>query len=265
MALYDFYGNIIVDPESQLMLKRNNETLVGEFLSVAQSYLGKTDIEYKDGDSIIWKSTATNGIDCSSYVALCLMGWPYEKTPYYTHQYIDRDTWEANIEDYSWTLSTVQYKLSRFIDGHNPDERMRLASQLGRWMESRGQKVPLTNGFRDVMPGDIVFWANKRQSTGDWSNSDWYDHISHIGIILSKENAPNTYVDDSGNTRTWDKDKYPFKHTIIEVTTTTPPCTTSRWLERKQEDPTYQWSSCVNTIVMICRPDLGAIQPTINE
>lgn len=267
MSIYNVYGNEITaggdgGEQSRLTVKRNNAALVTEFLTVAQSYLNKTDIEYKDGDTVIYKSTATNGIDCSTYVGLCLMGYPYSKSPYATGNYISPYSWVENSEDYDWALPTIRYKISRFIDGHNPDEIVRLACQLAAWMQSRNQVVPMTNGFLDVMPGDIVFWGHRVQATGEWIHPDWFMHINHVGIILSKEAAPDTFVDGDGITRNWDKSKYPYKHTIIDVGNTTPTCRTTHWLEEGQEDASKIYANNVNTVVMVCRPDFGAMSST---
>lgn len=263
MAIYDFFGNPEIVASSALTVKKNNPALVTEMLTVAQSYLNQTDIEYADGNTILDKSTASDGIDCSTYVGLVLMGYAYTDSPYYTQQYKAPDSWTEN-DDYVWSLPIVRYKASKYADGNNPTDRCRYASQLARLMRERGQEVSIANGFRDVMPGDIVFWAAKYSSTGEWVNPTFYEHISHVGIVLSKENAPNTYVDDGGTTRTWDKSTYPYKHTIIEVTSVDPdtPCINTRYLERRMENAAYLWDSNVNTVAMICRPDLGCIEPS---
>lgn len=258
MAIYDISGNVLTSEKEQITLKKNSEALVDQFLTVARSYLTQTSITYKDGDTVFYKDTQTNGIDCSTYVGLCLMGYAFEDTPYYTGQYHSVGSWVEN-DDFNWTLPVINYHTSRFIDGHNPDERVRLASQMARWMIERGWSVPMTDGFRDVMPGDIVWWGRKNQD-GSWYRPEWYKHINHIGIILSKEDAPNTYT-TGGQTYNWDKDKYPYKHMIIEVTALTPPpCVANYWLERGQEDPTNVYQNNVNTVVAICRPDLGALR-----
>lgn len=267
MPIYDISGNEIVGEESPIVtLKRNDEALVTEFLTVAQSYLNQTDITYKDGDTVFYTSQATNGIDCSTYVGLCLMGYAYEDSPYYTHQYKAVDAWIENTA-HNWAINTMMYQVSRYIDGSNPSERLRLACQFARWMIERNQSVPIDNGFRDVEPGDIVWWGRKVSGTDEWYRPDWYLHINHIGIVLTKEDAPDTYTYKDGNnvtqTGTWDKTKYPFKHQIIEVTALTPPpCVANYWLERGQEDPTNVYTNNVNTIVAICRPDLGALTPS---
>ena len=263
MTLYDTDGNAIIVGENRVdvdvkTVKRNDEDLVGQFLNVARSYLGQTSITYKDGDTVFYKDTATNGIDCSTYVGLCLMGYAFEDTPYYTGNYHSVDSWVENAV-YNWAINVLGYKCSRFIDGHNPDEKVRLACQMARWMIERGQSVPMDNGFRDVMPGDIVWWGRKT-SDGEWYRPDWYLHINHIGIVLTRETPPDTYV-SGGVTYTWDKEKYPFKHQIIEVTALTPPpCVANYWLERGQEDPTKVDINNVNTVVAICRPDFGALR-----
>ena len=262
MPIYDVSGNLVLSANTgMLTVKKNNKEYVDEFLAVARSYLGQTSIEYNDGNTIFYKETSTNGIDCSTFVGLCLMGYAFEDSPYYTHQYKAFDSWVENSE-YDWSVATMRYQISRYIDGHNPDERLRLACQFARWMDERGQSVPMTNGFRDVMPGDIVFWGHRRQSTGEWVHPDWYLHINHIGIVLSKEPAPNTF-EVNGVTYNWNKLKYPFKHTIIEVTAVTPPCINTNWLEMGQEDATKIYANNVNTVVAICRPDLGALTPSV--
>lgn len=261
MSIYDVHGNkIIEDATAGVMLKRNDTELVSQFLAVARSYLNHSEIEYEDGNTVFYNTGATNGIDCSTFVGLCLMGYTFEESPYYTHQYKQFDAWEANTD---WAVATMRYTASRYIDGHNPDERLRLACQFAKWMTDRGQLVPMKDGFRDVMPGDIVFWGHKSSSTGEWIHPDWYLHINHIGIILSKELAPDTYEYETagGNvvTANWDKIKYPFKHQIIEVTAVTPPCINTHWLEEGQESTTKIYANNVNTVVAICRPDLGAL------
>lgn len=254
MAVYDIDGNVISN-----RYKRNNDALVTDFLTVAQTYLNQNTIEYKDGDTIIYKSTATNGIDCSTFVNLCLMGYEFNDTPYVTHTYISPTSWVAN-SDYNWSICPLKYQISRYIDNSNPTEMVRLACQLGRWMQERNQVVSMAQGFIDVLPGDIVFYARKSQDTGDWINPTWWKHINHVGIILTKEDAPNTYVDGNGVTQNWDKTKYPYKHTIIDVGRTTPPCRDSHWLEEGQEDSTNVYENNVNTVCLICRPDLGSLQ-----
>ena len=128
MSIYDVHGNkIIEDVTAGVMLKRNDTELVSQFLAVARSYLNHSEIEYKDGNTVFYNTGATNGIDCSTFVGLCLMGYTFEESPYYTHQYKQFDAWEANAD---WAVATMRYTVSRYIDGHNPDERLRLACQF---------------------------------------------------------------------------------------------------------------------------------------
>lgn len=263
MALYDVNGNEITFESTGgnlITVKKNNTVLVNDFLSVAQTYLNQNSLVYRDGDTIMYKSTATNGIDCSTYAWLCLMGYDFQSTPYYTELYKSPDSWVANVSNHKWAINARNYKISRYEDGSEPNEVVHLACQFARWMEERNQVVPLTNGFIDVLPGDVIFWARKDIDTGEWMHPTWYKKINHIGFVLSKEDAPNTYIDGNGNTQTWDKTKYPYKHTIIDVRVETPPCQTLHWLEEGQEDPTNVYKNNVNTVVMVCRPDFGALQ-----
>lgn len=245
--------------QANYTFKRNNVQLVSEFLTVAQTYLGQTDIEYKDGQTVFWTSSETNGIDCVTFVLLCMLGYPYSETPYATGNYIAVDAWKANTEEYDWAINPTEYKVSRLRNDTSP-EMLRLACQLARWMGRRNQVVSMNDGFRDVLPGDIVFWGRKVDNDGtiEWRHPTWFLHINHVGIVLSKEDAPDTFEVD-GTTYNWDKAKYPYKHTIIDVGETTPPCRTTHWLEEGQEDTTNVYKNNVNTIALICRPDLGAL------
>ena len=272
MSVFDISGNKIDAEQTaaeQLTVKRNSEELVNQFLSVAQSYLNQNSIVYRDGNTIFYKDTASDGIDCSTYVGLCLSGYPFNKTPYVTGNYIAPSAWKPNSDDYNWAVCPLQYTASRFENGSNAGEMVRLACQLGNWMSQRNQVVPMTNGFIDVQPGDIVFWGHRSKSTGEWLHPTWFKHINHVGIILSKEDAPDTfeYVDGNGVTQTgiWNKAKYPYKHRIIEVSVVTPPCRDSGWLEQGQEDSTNIWVNNVNTVVLICRPDFGALNLSSGE
>jgi len=261
MPVYNIDGEPISADGNAVTVKRNDLSMVDDFLSVARSYLGQTGMNYSDGNTIFYTDQPTTGIDCSTYAMLCMMGYSYEESPYYTKQYKNPDSWEANTL-HNWGISPIQYKISRYIDGSSPTESIHLACQIARWMTERSQVVPLGNGFRDVLPGDVVFWAIKKRVSNEWWNPTWYLHISHIGLILSKEDAPDTYEVD-GTTYTWDKSKYPFKHTIIEVYQEQAggsPCQNNRWLELRQEDPTNVYGNNVNTIAMIARPDLGALR-----
>lgn len=262
MSIYDVEGNVISaggdSEESHITVVQNNAALVTEFLTVAQTYLGQTSIVYADGHTIFYNDYKTsNGIDCSTYVGLVMMGWTFAKSPYTTGVYFSVDEWEANTEDYAWALPTLRYHLSRYIDGSSPNSPVRVAAQIGRWLYNRNRVVPMSDGFRDVQPGDIVFYAIKN-SSGQWVHPDWWMHINHIAIVLSKEDAPDTYVDSGGTTRAWDKDRFPYKHTLIQVGDTTPPCFNTYWLERGQEG-TDMTKNNVNTVCLICRPDLGAM------
>lgn len=265
MSLYQF-GNGQEIPISGasapnlFTFQRNNPESVAEFLTVAQSYAGLTSIVYNDGNTPLYLSGETNGIDCSTFVGLCLMGIPYSKSPYATGVYGGPSALKANTADYPWAIRPMDYAISRYTDGHNATEMVRLACQMGRWLRERCREVPLTNGLVDVQPGDIVLWGRKVKSTGAWLRDDWYEHINHIGIVSGKEAAPNTYsyVDSDGVTQTgtWDKSKYPYMHTIIESTSVTPTIRTTMVLEEGQAHPLDVYKNNVNTIRFIVRPDL---------
>ena len=55
------------------------------------------------------------------------------------------------------------------------------------------------------------------------------------------------------------KDSGTYGAVATDATLTPPPCVMRYWLERGQEDPTKVDVNNANTVVAVCRPDLGAL------
>lgn len=243
----------------ELYIGENTVSGAAELLAVAASYLNQNSIAYDDGQTPIYYTTATTGIDCSTFVILCLLGLSYADSPYSTGNY---GPWKQalNIEDYDWATNPLLYTISRYTDDTNPDEMVRLACQVGRWLNGRCKVVPLTEDFSGAQPGDVVFYAYKSRTTEDWRNPTYWMHISHVAIVYSVEDAPDNYsytVDGETVTIPWDKSRFPLKHTVIEATARTPPCTTARYLEIDQEDQTNVYRANCNTVCLILRPNFS--------
>lgn len=251
-------GGTVDDTQGRYTVKRNNLVNVQQMLDVGRTYLGKGltygQVTVFDRDNIVYQA-----IDCSAFTMLTVMGIPYNDSPYYTNVPIARSAWQNNA-NYPWTINLAMYKKSTYADGHAADTLIRNAAAIGHFYYDRNAVVPMTNGFRDVEPGDIVFYAYKN-SSGNWYMSDRWMHIAHIEIIATKEAAPDTYVGADGVTYTWDKTKYPYKHGIIGVRTSTPTAvTTAPFLENGHaEDPADMTHADVRTACLIVRPDLGAL------
>lgn len=250
-------GNLVKG--NDLYVDTNPSANVSEILTVAESYLNQTGIQYNDGNTPIYLSTQTNGIDCSTFIMFCLLGIPFSDSPYSTSVYGGPYALTPNLTDYDWAQDPMLFGISRYIDGSSPDEMIRLACQLGRWFSERCKVIPLSNGFSAAQPGDLVWYASKNPDTGDWRNQTWWKHINHIAMVYSVEDAPDnySYVSD-GQTVTipWDKVKYPYKHTIIDCGGTTPPCRTTQYLEIGQEDTTNVYKNNCNTVCLIVRTNL---------
>lgn len=266
IGLYDmitgtFYGNSgtgTLSKGSDLYISENTIAKTDEILAVAESYLNQTSIVYNDGNTPIYLTTSTNGIDCSTFVILCLLGITYSNSPYSTGVYGGAYSFSPNTSSYDWAIDPMDYCISRYIDNSNADEIVRLACQLGRWISGRCKVISLANGFSAAQPGDVVFYAAKNRTTGEWNNPTWWKHINHVAIVYSVEAAPDTYsYESNGQTITipWNKTKYPYKHTIIDCGNTTPPCRTSRFMESGQEDFTNVYANNGNTVCLIVRPN----------
>ena len=246
------------DTQGRYTVRRNNLANIQQMLAVGASYIGSGlaygQVTVFDRDNIIYDS-----IDCSAFVMLTLMGISFEDSPYTTRVPIVRNSWEAN-SDYPWALNICMYKKSTYADGHASDQLIRNAAAIGRFFYDRNAVVPMTNGFRDVEPGDVVLYAKKTDG-GDWYMPDRWMHISHIEIIANKTPAPDTYVDVNGVTQNWDKSRYPFRHGIMgargsQDTIWGPD---KVFLEQGMEDATLVTKNNCNTACLIVRPDLGAL------
>lgn len=264
MELYKYDSTPIIG--AGVNSRRNNADKVAELLAVAQSYQDKTSIAYHDGQSVIYDSSYWDRCDCSSFVTLCLLGRAYGDTPYGNASMRGVGWKPTPCPDYNWAINPLEHQANRYVDGHGASERVLLATLQARWMMRMGWAVDISDGFTAIEPGDILFWARKTAG-GDWVHPDWYLHINHIGFVLTKEPAPDTYIGGvDGLEHEWDKTKYPYKHMTIEVfgaEGATPACQ-SRLLERNHYMPDYMQANDINTVCLVCRPDLGALSEVIS-
>lgn len=256
--------------------EKSNPVCVDEFLSVAGSYVNRY---YTSGNSTKYymsygfntvlsnQYNGKGGIDCSSYVGLVLRGIPFEETEYNTDgvsvndpEEVEDDgtdveeldvteyTYDAN-PDYDWSINPYKYELPFVLYGHEDDMRqVRTASQLGQWMQLMGRSVWIDKHLANLLPGDIVFFA-KQYSNGRWIQEQRYMNISHVAIVKSKELAPQN--------ADWNTELYPYKHTIYEVSGQHAGACGEFVLEAANR--TGMTKNGVDTLVLVCRPDLGRI------
>ena len=259
--------------------QKNNQVSVAEIIGVAKSYYNVRLKE--DGTPLFFYDTLHTptsdnfnvndpiyggAIDCSTYIGLVLRGIPVSKSPYKSllgenysdfvdediveddvngdsdNDGVDTDAWRgssllANTNDYSWAINPFEWS-NKVVNSGQP-QPVRRASQLAQWMHERGMSIPLDETFSNVEPGDIIFWA-KTDSDGNYTQPNRYKHISHVALCISKKEAP---TDDPEI-----PSKYPWKHTMLEVTTISP-YVLNRTLEKVKPEE----------VVMVCRPDLGAL------
>lgn len=273
---------LFIKESGTITIKKNNPIAVAEMINVAKSYYN---VRYKeDGETprFIYDANRTptsdnfdvtdpvygGAIDCSTYVSLVLRGIQVWNSPYKSlidnitdddsslngsdddntkteenPNEDDTNVWDPssidkNNIDFTWAINPAEWKNQISIDS---DEvfPVRRASQMAQWMYERGQCLPLDETFSNLEPGDLIFWA-KEDSNGDYIRPSRWNHISHVAICIGKTDAP---TDDPKF-----PSKYPYKHTMLEVTTKAP-YVLNRTLEKCSP----------SSVVMICRPDLGSI------
>ena len=190
-----------------------NPSVADEMVAVARSYYEKDAEHYNatkvhlfgyDQGSTCFDSgfgtTEGNHLDCSAFIGLVLRGVPDEKSPY-PLPFADRARWDTEgalvSSDYSWAVDPYEWE----FPGDSGKSNIRTASAICQWMMSRGCSVDFKGDFSNVEPGDIVFYASRKD--GDWAKPDRFMHISHVAICATKEESSEL----AG---------YPFKHQIYD-------------------------------------------------
>ena len=268
----------LLDIVTENKSEKNNQIFVSEMIGVARSYY-KARIDNESNNTFIYNATSTpldsgynsegdkkNAIDCSTFVGLVLRGIPFKKSPYASLledsgvlDENDKDTGDENGNndehddiydgalwdplnlkanpEYSWSINPMDWELKKNMNKEDLYP-VRTASQLAQWAFERGWAVPLDPLFTNLEPGDLIFWAKKKN--GEYLQPNRYKQISHVAICVSKYNRPENDVNFP--------EKYPWKHTTYEVSTTAP-YVLNRTIEKCSPED----------IVMICRPDLGSL------
>jgi predicted nucleic acid-binding Zn-ribbon protein len=266
--------------EANTNCRKNDPEYVAEFLDVARSYYkarynghGEPTFIYNTGNTIFdydyeineEEEKFGNSIDCSTFVGLILRGLSIKNSPYahlvdstqegeeeeedngndegYHDEYDEfgeNGTWDPTSINADvncpWAVNLMEWSLPK-VSGGEP-KPIRTASQIAQWMCERGLNIPVDPTFSNLEPGDIIFWA--KTESGAYKNPNRFKQISHVAICQGK------YPRTEGDTIS---DVYPWKHTMLEVTSKAP-YVLNRTLEKcRPED-----------VVMICRPDLGSIR-----
>lgn len=227
---------------SHITTKRNNPTYVDQIISKAQSYLNQG---FTYGQTTIFDTNSTaKNIDCSTYVGLLLRGRAYNETGYGNSSVSVSTTRTAN-SNVVWSINPFDYE--NIIENNtSTKEPVRTASQLAEWMVDMGQIVPIDEHLANILPGDIIFYGRKVTSTGTWMKPNRFMHINHVAIVVSKQQATR----EDG----WDIEQYPYKHIAYEAASIEGAIGT-RILELDGDE----YGTNVNTLVLVCRPDLGSI------
>lgn len=262
---------------------RNNPDKIAEILAVAWTYRDNGSAMTYGQSTCFDNNTYVNTIDCSTFVGLCLRGIPYQDTPYYSHEDRPMDDYPAN-PSYTWSINPFDYKLAG-----EPTMRIRSASRLAKWLINQRRQIPLDGKLANVEPGDIVFYS-RLNSDGSPVNPHRFMYMTHVALVISKRRVTEysstaTYAKgdlvqynsalyeakaaistaeawtSSHWTKLvdgWDISVVPYYHQTMESTTTTPTININ-YLEKQWDSPTVYTSSNINTLSLVCRPDLGSL------
>ena len=229
---------------------RNNPLYVRQICDVAETYYehrsdstdGVADMQY-GVDSATRIDSYTKQIDCSTYVTLCLMGIPYTDTQYYTKTDTPASSLVPNPQ-YTWSIDPRLYDYYPDDLTGEPNGGAR-ASQLAEWMIDMGWRVPKDKKLLNLEVGDILFYARTNEAGSQLAQPDRFMCINHIAICTDKQkNISGTGL--------------PYTYTLTEVTNVKP-CVRKKVVEDGWDTPDVINVNNYNTLVLICRPDLGSI------
>lgn len=244
----------------QITTKRNNPTYIAQLKELAEEWyehrndivLGSKAMIYGN-TSILNTSSYTRQIDCSTFVGMLLRGYGFLDTPYATGIGANPNSWIANSE-YNWAINPFDY-VNYSRNNSSSRTAVRYASQLAEMMIQSGRTVPIDRYYANIEPGDVLFFSRHDQETEDWYEPLRFKHINHVALCITKEKA--TTADG------WDTATYPWKHTFIEVghedAENPDGVIKIKFLELPQNDASDIYENNINTLCLVCRPDLGSI------
>lgn len=244
----------------QITTKKGNPVYIGELATLARDWyshrndvVGGSKAMVYGNNSILNTSSYTREIDCSTFVGMLLRGYSFSQTPYATGQGASPDSWTGNTT-YNWAFNPFDYSNYSRLNSQSRT-KVRYASQLAEMMVERGQTVPIDRYYANIEPGDVLFFARHDSTTNDWYEPLRFKHVNHVAICIAKEKA--TSAND------WDTTTYPWKHTYAEVEhedeTTPDGVVNIKILEQPQGDTSAIFENNINTLCLVCRPDLGSI------
>lgn len=198
-----------------------------EVVAVARSYYdnradGQGNPRFRYGQQNTYRTTpfVLGNIDCSAFIGLVLRGIPYGSSPYGEYYNagnsigdeitFDPDSVRCNPA-LSWPVDPRSYVSVTYTkdetDGDPAGGAVDVtdsttsktvvptaAANLAQMLCSVGDIVPLTDDFRYVQPGDIIFWAEKK-SNGNWIQPNRFLRISHVAVCTGAENGTHTYLE----------------------------------------------------------------------
>lgn len=253
---------LLTDGSAGATMAPVNPLYANQFLGVLKSYCDNRQDASGNNIFVYGHNTAVDGytgnqIDCSAYVALGLMGIPFDQSPYAGLASKSSDSSDNGADEsagsdesdagesatnvlsvgaYPWAVDLKGY--FRDKDGDGTPDTIRTAAQLCQWLEGMGLGTEYSPDFANVRRGDIVFYAKKDGDT--YRQPDRYKKVSHVAVVSSTfENAGDGYGIGA---------QYPYKHTMYEVSTFGG-IVLNTTLEKRT--PEY--------IVSICRPPFGAV------
>ena len=205
--------------------------------------------------------------------------------------------WQANTNQYTWARNPYEdLKYKWYVNYSKSGSTTGFFNECGslaKWMVDNGWRVDITKGFQEVQPGDIIFFSEKMKYNNFPMSFETllegYDYrgITHAAICTSATSNYESFVgpinvkgtpvtpgiwsyaisvicppsfmeqylrNTSGGWNSNYDTSYDIREFALEVT----------WEYTNSQNLTYCLPS-MDTIAMVCRPDLSTNQKTYLE
>lgn len=259
----------------QVISTRPNQNVISQVLAVCNNWYDHRadDNLYYGYDGILngkMNYKETYQIDCSTFVGLVLRGYNYTDTSYSTKAWTAATHWKGNPL-YDWAINPYDYREYETVNG-TEKKLVRNTGQMAQWFVKNGRRVLIDENLANIEVGDILFFSRLNPDTGKPQSPNYFMKINHCAIVVSKERMTSS--------SDWDASTYPFRHMIMDVghengeyygtnrkilrrypldlrPLEAPQHLTNTELTEDEMNSIY--TNNINTLVLVCRPDFGAL------
>lgn len=170
---------------------QHNVNAVNQFLNVANTYYNnRTSLYYNNSGALnvtMNVDSGRYGIDCSTFLLLCLKGVPYSQS-----RYTNQGSRDDNYSMYDWGVDIYSGR-EKTVSGVK--EYYRYSADIARWFWDNRLIYQPSSSFDNAKIGDIMFWVSPADVDTEDLESTLFG-VHHCAIFTGLDASGNvTYID----------------------------------------------------------------------